>query len=225
MAKRKVKQASKKHPPTNNKSNQDKDANDKLIAQAEKANTRRTGSEPIFFFKDTEVPHGFLCQWYRCHFTDPISGHSFTSAEQYMMWSKAQLAGDASSAKAILSTTSPRKQKHLGRDVEGFDPEAWDKIKLQVVEQGNYLKFTQGNGVVSMKMEDEGEPVMLKKLLLETGERELVEASPFDRVWGIGFDAQQAVVTPREQWGQSLLGTALMNVRDRIKEEEESDGR
>jgi len=140
-----------------------------------------------------------------------------------MMWNKAQLAGDEVSAKAIMATTSPRKQKQLGRDVSNFDVQAWDKIKLQVVEQGNYLKFTQGDNLVSMKMDDEGEPVSLKSLLLATEERELVEASRFDRVWGIGFDAQQALVTPREKWGQSLLGTALMNVRERIRREEEGE--
>ena len=141
-----------------------------------------------------------------------------------MMWSKSQLAGDEASAKAIMSTTSPRKQKQLGRDVANFDAEEWGKVKLQVVERGNHLKFTQGDNVVSMKMGDEGEPVELRKLLLETGERELVEASPFDRVWGIGYDAQQAVVTSREKWGTNLLGTALMNVRERIRREEEGEG-
>jgi ribA/ribD-fused uncharacterized protein len=138
-----------------------------------------------------------------------------------MMWNKAQLAGDEASTRTIMSTTSPRKQKQLSRDVEGFDADAWDKIKLSVVERGNYLKFTQGTNVASMKMEDKGEPVPLKELLLATEERELAEASRFDRVWGIGYDAQQALVTPREKWGQNLLGTALMNVREKIRREEE----
>lgn len=61
----------------------------------------------------------------------------------------------------------------------------------------------------------------LKSLLLDTGERELVEASRFDQVWGIGFDAQQALAVPREKWGQNLLGVALMNLRDRIRQETE----
>ncbi|KAH0266591.1 DUF1768-domain-containing protein, partial [Aureobasidium melanogenum] len=176
---------------------------------------------PIFFFKDDEQPYGFLCQWYRCRFTDPTSGLEFSCAEQYMMWNKAHLAGDEASAKAIMATTSPRKQKQLGRDVQNFDVEAWEKIKLEVVERGNYLKFTQGNNGEGMKMGEEGEPVALKRLLLETGDRELVEASRFDRVWGIGFDAEQAMAVPCEEWGQNLLGVALMNVRERIRREAE----
>ncbi|KAH0159541.1 DUF1768-domain-containing protein, partial [Aureobasidium melanogenum] len=181
--------------------------------------TRTTINTPLFFFKDDEQPHGFLCQWYRCRFTDPTSGLEFSCAEQYMMWNKAHLAGDEGFAKAIMATTSPRKQKQLGRDVQGFDVDAWDKIKLGVVERGNYLKFTQGTNVSSMKMDEQGDPVALKELLLQTGDRELVEASRFDRVWGIGFDAQQALAVPREKWGQNLLGIALMNVRERIRKE------
>lgn len=225
MAKRNRKQTSKQRATTNNKDSKNNAiSSSDATTQIGNPNSRPTVGSPIFFFKDSEVPYDFLCQWYSCHFTDPISGLSFSSAEQYMMWSKAQLAGDEASAEAILSTTSPRKQKQLGRDVANFDVQAWDRIKLTVVEQGNYLKFTQGDNLVSMRMGDEGEPVFLKSLLLDTEDRELVEASPFDRVWGIGFDAEQAVVTPREKWGQSLLGTAVMNVRERIGNEEEGDG-
>ncbi|KAH0290985.1 DUF1768-domain-containing protein, partial [Aureobasidium sp. EXF-3399] len=225
MAKRNRKQTSKQQQIIA-KNNPNKDENTNTEAnntQIGILNTRQTIGEPLFFFRDDEVPYGFLCQWYRCRYTDPDSGLEFSSAEQWMMWNKAQLAGDEVSAKAIMSTTSPRRQKQLGRDVSNFDVQAWDRIKLQVVEKGNYLKFTQGKNLVSMKMDNEGEPVSLKGLLLATEERELVEASPFDRVWGIGFDAQQALVTPRQKWGQSLLGTALMNVRENIRREEEGE--
>ncbi|KAH0342287.1 hypothetical protein KCU83_g9316, partial [Aureobasidium melanogenum] len=124
--------------------------------------TRNTINTPIFFFKDDEQPLGFLCQWFRCRFADPTSGLEFTSAEQCIMWNKAHLAGDEVSAGAIMTTTSPRKQKQLGRDVQGFDVDAWDKIKLDVVEKGDYLKFTQGTNVASIKMDEQGDPVLLK---------------------------------------------------------------
>jgi ribA/ribD-fused uncharacterized protein len=225
MAKKSGKQSSKQQTVKNNTANtNDKNDSSKTDTQTERADTRHTVRSPIFFFKDDEEPHGFLCQWYRCRFTDPDSGLEFTCAEQWMMWNKAILANDLASAKTIMSTTSPRKQKQLGRDVQNFDASAWDKIKLDVVERGNYLKFTQGTNVASMKMGDEGDPVSLKSLLLATEERELVEASRFDRIWGIGFDAQQALVTPREKWGESLLGTALMNVRERIRREIKVEG-
>lgn len=135
------------------------------------------------------------------------------------MWHKARMVNDTATAAQIMATTSPRKQKQLGREVVGFDPAAWDKIKMEVVEQGNYLKFTQATNAVSMKMDDVGDPVALRDLLLATGESELAEASKFDTIWGIGFDAQQAHSIPRNKWGQNLLGEALMNVRERLRRE------
>lgn len=78
-------------------------------------------------------------------------------------------------------------------------------MKYNVVEEGNYMKFTQNEN--------------LKKLLLDTGERELVEASRFDRVWGIGYSAANALYVEKEEWGQNLLGKALMRVRERTREE------
>lgn len=193
-----------------------------LLEPNQKArNSRKTPGPPILFFKDDEQPYGFLCQWYRSRFTDPESGLEFSCTEQWMMWNTAQLAHDEETATQIMHTTSSRKQKQLGRDVVGFDASAWDKIKSDVVEQGNYLKFTQATNAVSMKMDDVGDPVPLRDLLLATGQRELVEASKFDRVWGIGFDAQQAPSTPRDRWGQNLLGEALMSVRERVRAETE----
>jgi ribA/ribD-fused uncharacterized protein len=79
-------------------------------------------------------------------------------------------------------------------------------VKLQIVEDGNYLKFTQNDG--------------LKRKLLETGDAELVEASPRDRVWGIGFGPEDARRAAREEWGENLLGKALVSVRERIRREE-----
>lgn len=75
---------------------------------------------------------------------------------------------------------------------------------------GNYYKFTQ----------DEE----LKRVLLDTGDRELVEASPRDRIWGVGFGAKNAEKS-RGKWGLNLLGQALMEVRDRIRREEEENGK
>lgn len=75
------------------------------------------------------------------------------------------------------------------------------------MEEGNWWKFTSSK-----------EKVQFKKGLLDTGDRELVEASPTDRIWGIGFDAANAEAN-RQDWGENRLGKALMNVRERIREE------
>jgi len=91
--------------------------------------------------------------------------------------------------------------------------------KSEVVEQGNYLKFTQATDAAAVSKDNSREPTPLKQLLLATSERALVEASPFDRIWGIGFTAADAVRTLRKEWGQNLLGEALMKVRARIRTE------
>jgi len=46
----------------------------------------------------------------------------------------------------------------------------------------------------------------------------LVEGSPVDRVWGIGFRGDEAE-GKEEEWGLSLLGKALMRVRERLRRE------
>lgn len=79
--------------------------------------------------------------------------------------------------------------------------------KLRIVEEGNYLKFTVSEDAES-----------LRAMLLVTGERELVEASPRDRIWGVGF-AEKDAERNRVRWGQNLLGKALMSVRARLREE------
>ncbi|KAK4212533.1 hypothetical protein QBC37DRAFT_483735 [Rhypophila decipiens] len=54
--------------------------------------------------------------------------------------------------------------------------------------------------------------------------RELVEAASRDRIWGIGFTASNALKVEKEQWGQNLLGKALMEVRKRLVEEQIAKG-
>ena len=179
-------------------------------------------AETIFFFKETDA-HGYLCQWYRSPFTTPSDGQIFSTAEQYTMYRKAIFFRDYASAAQILTTSNPRKVKALGRSVANFDAERWDEVKLAVVEEGNYLKFSQGDDLASIGIGDGEEriPRSLRGLLMETGERELVEASPFDRVWGIGYRAEEAVMgRRRKEWGFNLLGKALMNVRERLRREE-----
>ena len=96
-----------------------------------------------------------------------------------------QLFNDQAIAARILSVSSPRKQKGLAREIANFDPARWVEARVAIVRRGSWLKFTQCTNVTSMTMEDRGEPVPLKDLLLATEDRELAEASPFDAQWGI----------------------------------------
>lgn len=100
----------------------------------------------------------------------------------------------------------------------GFDGEIWDREKGGIVEEGNWWKFVGGKSV-----DGEGDGEGLRGRLLGTGGRELVEASPRDRIWGIGFVAEGAEGR-RGEWGENLLGKALMRVRERLREEDKGKG-
>lgn len=148
----------------------------------------------VFFWK------GVFSQWHRTKFT--VSGQVYNTCEQWMMAQKAAVFGDIQSHSAILASPSPREQKALGRRVRGFNQEIWDKVKLDIVIYGNWARS-----------QEDGD---FRYFLLATGERTLVEASPYDTVWGIGFTAKDALDNI-DEWGENLLGEALMLVRAALR--------
>ncbi|KAF1920823.1 hypothetical protein BDU57DRAFT_415526, partial [Ampelomyces quisqualis] len=163
-------------------------------------------AQPIYFWRP-HASNGYLSQWYPSPFTLSGPTEHYATAEMYMMVRKARLFGDESTAQKMLQTADARVHKRLGRRVQGFDDEVWDQHKLDIVAQGNYYKFTVSR--------DAGR---LRGWLMSTGERELVEASPLDRIWGIGF-AEKDAGGRREDWGENLLGRVLEGVRGRIRRE------
>lgn len=119
-----------------------------------------------------------------------------------MMYHKGLLFGPTSPATlAILKTDDPKTIKALGRKIPNFDDKVWTKHRLEIVTKGNILKFQQNPE--------------LKAQLLETGKRPLVEASPLDKIWGIGFRKSEAE-RKRGHWGLNLLGIALEKAREEI---------
>ena len=120
-----------------------------------------------------------------------------------MMYFKALLMGDDEVAEKILAASGPGEAKALGREVKEFDQEVWDANCDGVVERANLFKFSQNQ--------------RLKEILLATGDREIVETSPNDRVWGIGFDTEHALDN-LAKWGENRLGKALMRVREQLKQ-------
>lgn len=125
-----------------------------------------------------------------------------------MMYKKAILFHDAYYADQILNSRNAKSIKEYGRKIRGFQPDIWNQKKLDIVTQGNYLKFSQND--------------LLKEYLLGTGGKILVEASPYDSIWGIGMRASAKGVEDPKNWkGQNPLGKALMEARKRIREEED----
>jgi hypothetical protein len=141
-------------------------------------------------------------QWHPAPFT--VEGVTYTCCEQYMMAEKARLFGDAATLEKILATDSPGEQKALGRQVKGFDDARWTDVCREIVYQANLAKYTQNPA--------------LGALLLATGDKTLAEASPTDRIWGIGLTANNPRATDRSEWrGKNWLGEALMRVREELQ--------
>lgn len=140
----------------------------------------------------------FDADWYRC-------------TEQYMMAFKAKLFGDGETRKEIMACKDPKQIKALGRKVKGFDQVVWDQFKYSIVLNGNWCKFFQNQD--------------LREFLLSTGDSVLVEASPYDSVWGIHLSADSPDAKDPMKWqGQNLLGFALMEVRDELRRVTKNEG-
>ncbi|MFB4303985.1 NADAR family protein [Actinomadura sp. NTSP31] len=152
----------------------------------------------LFFWGHRTPGPGYLSQWWPSPFS--VDGVTYATAEHYMMAGKARLFGDEETAAAVIAAPHPGAAKDLGRRVRGFREDAWAAHRTSVVVAANQAKFTQHPE--------------LRDYLAGTGDRVLVEASPLDRVWGIGLAADDPrAANPAEWLGQNLLGFALMAVR------------
>ncbi|MEI0796540.1 NADAR family protein [Brachyspira pilosicoli] len=160
----------------------------------------------LFFYGHTndkkEVTKSSLSQWYIKDFKE--NDLLFNCMEKYMMYNKALLFDDKDIANEILNNNQPKAIKELGRKVKNFNDELWDKMKYKIVFTGNYYKFSQNAD--------------LRNFLLSTKNKVLVEASPYDKVWGIKMKYDDENIENPFFWkGENLLGFALMEARDEIK--------
>lgn len=146
---------------------------------------------------------GEFSQWYKSPIQ--IDGHEYNCCEQYMMYSKAVIFKDYEAAVNILKTNSPSKQKSIGRAVKHFDLIEWGAVARLIVYRANLAKFTQN--------------IKLQRILLETGNKHIVEASPDDIIWGVGLlESDPDIVFPEKWKGTNWLGEALMQVRSDIRQ-------
>lgn len=154
----------------------------------------------VFFWR------GKLSQWAKHKLS--IDGIEYSCCEQYMMHQKALVFGDIEIAQKILETTSPREQKDLGRQIKGFNQEIWDSHKYGVVFKGNYNKYKQNEEFKSLLFSFPDDSIF-------------VEASPIDKIWGIGRSVEDLESLDPSLWmGINLLGNVITTVRSVIKKEE-----
>lgn len=149
--------------------------------------------------QDGSVGAGCLSQWWPAPFE--VDGNTFTTAEHYMMWRKATMFGDHDTAARVLLAQTPKEAKALGRQASGFDQQAWETSRYEIVVDAGRHKFGQHDD--------------LREFLLSTGDQVLVEASPRDRIWGVGLGRNNPDAHDPRRWrGLNLLGFALCDVRD-----------
>jgi len=132
-----------------------------------------------------------------------INGKVYTTTEQYFMEQKALLFGDITSANKIMNTSSPKIARALGRKVKNFNEYIWNQNKLTIMKTANLEKYKQNPQLLAV--------------LLNTDDKGIVEAAPWDAIWGVGMNANDAKEAPVDEWGQNLLGKILVEVRDELK--------
>jgi len=152
----------------------------------------------VFFWRPSES-HGWLSNWSPHAVRE--AGVLFPTAEHYLMYHKAKAMGDEEAASATLRAESPKQAKAIGRRVARFDERRWEALREAIMVRGLTLKI--------------GQHPMLRSALLSTREKVIVEASPYDSVWGIGCSEDDARALDETRWpGTNLLGKAWMRVRE-----------
>ncbi|KAL7719728.1 NADAR family protein [Entamoeba marina] len=165
--------------------------------------TKQNPLDAVFFWKTNEPKTGCFSQWWKSDFT--VDGITYHFAEQFMMAEKARLFKDDEVKQMILEATDPKTIKDLGRQIRNFDSKIWDENKSEIVFNGNVAKFHQDEELL--------------KILLGTGDKVIVEASPMDKIWGIKMAANNKDILNVHKWkGENLLGFALMSARDFLKD-------
>ncbi|WP_440960166.1 NADAR family protein [Paenibacillus nitricinens] len=160
----------------------------------------------MFFWGHTPPKHdgvdkSCFSQWWMSPFL--VEGMEYSCVEQFMMAEKARLFGDDEMLDAILKAKHPKEMKAYGRAVRNFENDTWDKECYNIVKRGNIAKFSQNP--------------KLGEYLKSTKNRILVEASPQDRIWGIGMSQSNPDAENPVKWrGRNLLGFVLTEVRDEL---------
>lgn len=133
-----------------------------------------------------------------------VHGEKFNCSEQYYMWMKALFFGDHNTAANIMRASSPREQKRFGRTVKNFNRQQWYRVCKRVMRMALYHKFTQNT--------------RLRERLLAT-KGYYVEASRWDKYWGVGLSVRHPNIRCKEKWrGRNELGNLLNELRQAFKE-------
>ena len=151
-------------------------------------------------YKYTFFWNGIFSNWHRSTFK--VDGVTFNCGEQYMMYMKSIVFHDFDSAEKIMNEEHPRRQKALGKLVKNFNKKTWDDLCYDIVKDGLREKFKQNPD--------------MKEYLISCKDTIIVEASPEDRIWGIGYGEWEALENI-DDWGQNLLGKICTELANELK--------
>lgn len=169
------------------------------------------------YFKDTKISDKYVSFWggvfsnfYPCKID--AEGKTFTSSEQYFMWQKARYFRDDVIEVAILDSKTPSQAKKLGRRIDGFDEEQWREVRMHAMFNAVYLKFKQNKDLMD---------ILLDK---DISDKNFVEGSPVDKIWGVGIKWDDPEIEDKENWkGENLLGIVLDTVRAVLSNEKSNN--
>ena len=144
--------------------------------------------------------------------TIEVDGMTFHSTEQWIQYQKAKLFGDNETGEKIMKTTRAIECKRLSYDIEDYDEEEWKGNIEKLCYRGIKAKFTQHD--------------WLKKLLLETGQKCIVECAP-NTIWGTGVALSDKEALNKNKWNGEgeigLMGMMLMKIREELRTSEDSE--
>lgn len=128
----------------------------------------------------------------------------FNCGEQHIMACKAGIFNDNDSLQKIKESKDPREQKALGRKVKGFDQKIWDESKENVAYHTCLLKVLHNIEILEFVKS-------IPRFAI------IVEASPWDKIWGNGLAPENDDCYDITKWqGENLLGHSWMKVRQNI---------
>lgn len=176
-----------------------------------------------YFWKSQSI----FSQWHPSKFI--YKDITFSSAEQFMMYSKAKMFGADDIAQKIIDyNETPLIKKFLNGELSDTDIcndkgilREWDGYQKAIKDQGREVKQYVEDVwkakrvpiVAVASREKYNQNPVYKAELLKCSETKMVEASPYDKIWGIGLSKEQALKMPEDKWpGENLLGKVLTDL-------------
>lgn len=142
----------------------------------------------IYFYSQREKPYGCFSNFSAHGFK--LDGFWWATSEHYF---QAQKFAGTNHVELIQRAKTPKDAANMGRDRKRPLRSDWEQVKDEIMTSGVLCKFQTHADI--------------RKILLETGNKPLVEKSPIDYYWGCGQDGT----------GKNRLGEILVLVREQLR--------